>query len=622
LDADEADDVEAGWEVYHPSKNAPADTARGLELIKWLRELGVTTLVVDECHHLRREWWRVIERVRGELGKPTVVALTATPPYDVAKWEWKHFESLCGPVDAEIPIPALVAAGDLCPHQDNVILSRDDEVSARSAVTAAQFSTEKLESMREIIAVEREVSGEDLRLAILTDYIRRPKVGALAVFEHLRGSEPEDLGLLSGSVVVIPASARERFCAEVAKAATGLRIRANQPTLRKAGVGYLKWEVGEATRPLAVRAMTALLAAGVVRVLVGTNALLGEGWDAPCLNALIIASTVGSFVLSNQVRGRALRIDPDCPDKVARIWHLATMPAQGAGPEYYLLKRRFETFVCISHTAPVIASGIRQVLDDDPPEDIISSNATQYSRCDPQEIRDRWRQALAAGGAGALVPVVRVSGFPSRVKPTGWSKSEVVSAATVSAMAVLITVLAIVGWAPATQVALCGLMGAGIGGVVGTLGRRAAWKSLLETVAKAVLRGLKGSHPKDFRTAEVFQAGDSFGLNWATVREQEIFRKAMQAAVNPGSTGRLVVVKAGFPLHRQAVFAVPKGVSVGAFTTGLKGLGKVTVHRRSSAAGQQFMAEASTPQAVERAVVWRTTGPDSPPAITGAKPQG
>ena len=58
---------------------------------------------------------------------------------------------------------------------------------------------------------------------------------------------------------------------------------------------------------LAVRAITALFENGDLNLLVGTAALLGEGWDAPPLNSLVLASYVGSYMLSNQMRGRAIR---------------------------------------------------------------------------------------------------------------------------------------------------------------------------------------------------------------------------------------------------------------------------------------------------------------------------
>ena len=63
---------------------------------------------------------------------------------------------------------------------------------------------------------------------------------------------------------------------------------------------------------------------GLLTVMVGTQALLGEGWDAPSINSLILSSTVSSYMLSNQMRGRAIRIDKKCPDKISNIWHLAS----------------------------------------------------------------------------------------------------------------------------------------------------------------------------------------------------------------------------------------------------------------------------------------------------------
>ncbi|WP_338445683.1 hypothetical protein V5F89_10975 [Pelagerythrobacter marensis] len=55
------------------------------------------------------------------------MALTATPPYDASFAEWSRYEELCGPIDLEIGIPELVRNGDLCPHQDHLILSEPTE---------------------------------------------------------------------------------------------------------------------------------------------------------------------------------------------------------------------------------------------------------------------------------------------------------------------------------------------------------------------------------------------------------------------------------------------------------------------------------------------------------------
>ena len=96
----------------------------GLEaVVDHLNAAGPITVVLDEAHHLRRAWWVSLEQVVAALVDVRIVALTATPPYDASFTEWARYESLCGPIDLEIGIPELVRNGDLCPHQDHLILS-------------------------------------------------------------------------------------------------------------------------------------------------------------------------------------------------------------------------------------------------------------------------------------------------------------------------------------------------------------------------------------------------------------------------------------------------------------------------------------------------------------------
>ena len=99
-----------------------------------LAHSGFRTLVVDEAHHLRAEWWRTLTFFAEHLNKPTIVALTATPPYDVSPFEWQRYEELCGAVDAEVSVPELVLSGDLCPHQDYVYFSVPSEKGTKTSL--------------------------------------------------------------------------------------------------------------------------------------------------------------------------------------------------------------------------------------------------------------------------------------------------------------------------------------------------------------------------------------------------------------------------------------------------------------------------------------------------------
>jgi superfamily II DNA or RNA helicase len=103
-----------------------------------LAQAGFRTLAVDEAHHLRAEWWKTLKFVAENLDKPIIVALTATPPYDVSPFEWQRYEELCGPVDAEVSVPELVLQGDLCPHQDYVYFSVPSE---REQKALSEFRT-------------------------------------------------------------------------------------------------------------------------------------------------------------------------------------------------------------------------------------------------------------------------------------------------------------------------------------------------------------------------------------------------------------------------------------------------------------------------------------------------
>jgi len=69
-----------------------------------------------------------------------------------------------------------------------------------------------------------------------------------------------------------------------------------------------------------VAAATHLLDSGVTRLAIGTRAMLGEGWDAPCLNVVVDRTIASTETTSVQVRGRSLRLDPRQPRKVASNW--------------------------------------------------------------------------------------------------------------------------------------------------------------------------------------------------------------------------------------------------------------------------------------------------------------
>jgi hypothetical protein len=79
---------------------------------------GIGTLVLDECHHLASLWGYLVRAVIAELPDVHVVGLTATSPSELTGEEAELYTSLLGPVDFQIPTPAVVRDGHLAPYQE------------------------------------------------------------------------------------------------------------------------------------------------------------------------------------------------------------------------------------------------------------------------------------------------------------------------------------------------------------------------------------------------------------------------------------------------------------------------------------------------------------------------
>lgn len=463
-----------------------------INIVNSLKKQEIGLIIVDEAHHLKNEWWQTLTKVKESLD-PTIVGLTATPPYDVTPLEWHRYTELNGPVDIEISVPELIIEEDLCPHQDYIYYAqpstsenqhiinfrtgikaifeeiKNDEIIISAitnhpvwikptdhlewiytnlafyssslvflnangqeipeshieiigekglkipefnyhwAQTFLEFylfgddlnfkaseehqktlehklsrkgaienkkvnlfrnkrltsiltsSVSKLTGIQEIVNFEYNQLGSTLRLVILSDFIRKEfyvnttennleltKIGVMTIFEKLRRQNSSNIkiGILTGSIVIIPKAAYSAFELQVKK----INIKNIICNPVPFDENYILIEPSEQLKHDIVHVITHIFQQGEIEVLIGTKSLLGEGWDAPAINTLILASFVGSFVSSNQMRGRAIRTHRGTMDKTGNIWHLACVDPTSAmgGEDIHLLKRRFKSFVGVS----------------------------------------------------------------------------------------------------------------------------------------------------------------------------------------------------------------------------------------------------------------------------------
>ena len=696
------------------------------------QDLG--TLCLDECHHLRNEWWKSLEIFRKSFPKIKMISLTATPPYEGEPALWERYISMCGEIDEEITVPELVKEGTLCPHQDYVYfafptkeervqldqfekqklnfltklstdidflntiqsspalsnqISDDDllanpkylsailiflrskelpfpqrfqELLAAKALPTFTFewfesllnvivfqvpnlfgfteealnqlksdlkangliernqvklirnkkqdvllnqSLGKLNAVRDIFKAEYQALGTNLRQLVLTDFIRKDfqvhlgdknaqftQLGVLSYFESIRREMIEQtwtvpVAVLTGSLVIIPTSAKEHLERLIPNPRLSYDIIGQ---LRQED--YLKVSISGSYHDL-VTALTQLFQDGYIQVIIGTKSLLGEGWDAPCVNSLILASFVGSFMLSNQMRGRAIRVWPDNPNKTSNIWHLVSinlspkkwfeiqnaeekydetleLQLYALSPDLDLLDRRMTQFLGLHYQEPTIESGIdrldlNQITFSRKGLEKLNQNAITLSQ-KRQELKDRWQQALPLYEDMEVVNQVEVDKqFLPLVYLNDWMKALLISQALAATFFIIdLGRYLIVGKAfdQSLPIFLLALLVLAI-----FWGRYFIYKSpykRLEIFGKAIHQALLDSGQIETKESAPRVVKDSkqaiynaIYLKGASMREKEIFAQTMTEFFAPIENQRYILKACHKVKDQTEFFAVP-----------------------------------------------------------------
>ncbi len=301
-------------------------------------------------------------------------------------------------------------------------------VRSRRMERCLSLSSSKIEACSELHQLEYQQREKDLRQVFLTDYIRDEalnseldtgelNLGAWPIFHRITSESQihQEVALLTGRLSILHSSKLDSLYKHVDKT----KVQA------KSILSSAEYKIITGSSADLTTAFTALLIDGDIKTLVGTRSLLGEGWDAPVVNSLVLASSVGSFMLTNQMRGRAIRIDRKNPEKISSIWHLAAInPESYSGfSDLTSLKRRFSTFVGLSEKALTIESGFER-LNSDVLSDtflipqnwstLVNQNNREMSKRlrKLDRIRERWQEALILDHGAKVVPSVKIEKTP------------------------------------------------------------------------------------------------------------------------------------------------------------------------------------------------------------------
>jgi superfamily II DNA or RNA helicase len=125
-------------------------SAGAVERVDALRDAGVRTVILDECHHVVSLWGYLVRAVLTELGDVHVIGLTATAPDDMTADEAALYQELLGPVDFHTPTPAVVREGFLAPFQELALFTTPLDSELEWLAARHERFRELLDSLMEV----------------------------------------------------------------------------------------------------------------------------------------------------------------------------------------------------------------------------------------------------------------------------------------------------------------------------------------------------------------------------------------------------------------------------------------------------------------------------------------
>ena len=439
-------------------------------------------------------------------------------------------------------------------------------------------SESKARAVIEILRAEQSELGPQLRALVLCDFADAPGKlparlagvldaeagGARLALETLLDDETAaglSPVLMTGSRVACGPETAARLVTWLRQAAPSLGAAAVPGEPGVTGItGTTGWEPRRYV-PL----ITAFFASGGTQCLIGTRALLGEGWDAPAVNVVVdlTAATTATSVV--QARGRALRLDTGWPGKVADNWGVVCVTDEHpkGTADYDRLVRKHDHYFALSRAGDIV-SGIAHIdpaLSPYGPPPLTGAdaiNAAMLARVGERAAaRDRWaigtpyqdepvatvtvstRRSLGLAGR-AVLPMAGSAGQGAPRRVWGWLlRVAVLAVVVLLALAVNITVGAV----------LAGLLTALAAVSVIRHGSRAAaappggcLADMAMATADALQKaGLASRGAESVRIEPLPDGSYRARLGDVPAREAEVFSDALEDVLSPLAQPRYVV---------------------------------------------------------------------------------
>ena len=362
-----------------------------LNYIKELKKYWLAWIVLDEAHHLKSWWSKVVYYIYTQI-KTYIVGLTATAPFDDVDFFIldENYQKLLWEIDFYLPTPAIVKSWKLAPYTDlSYFVEPNDKIKQ-----ILQEKKEKLNKKLDIIRKDLKCFFDSFKfdfndkntskLLNFIDYLQgntenyklddlvyslswyfRKNTRKLEDFKSIfyelwyvwknnrftkfytfedkyfvynpdkiiwvkkiLDKEIENLGNNLQTVIITD------FLEDVDGFLDCKYILRNLKDYKKYNPvlvsGQWIWKLWkndelELVEDENILSITEKFDKWEIKILIWTRWILWEWWDSVKVNTLIDLTWTKSFMTTNQVRWRAIRKDPDNPNKVANIYDIVTI---------------------------------------------------------------------------------------------------------------------------------------------------------------------------------------------------------------------------------------------------------------------------------------------------------
>lgn len=354
-----------------------------------------------------------------------------------------------------------------------------------------------------------------------------------------------------------------------------------------------------------LRAARAALEDGAAHTIVATRGLVGEGWNYPGLNVLVDLTEVASPTAMTQLRGRALRIDPATPDKVASLWDVVIAHPTAHG-DWSRFRRRHSRWWGPNWDGAVV-TGVRKVHPGagtvtPPPaaEHPAINDASAAVLADHAETLRHWANVAADGIATSELRLATHRRRRTvRTRRPGWRRTGTTTAVLSGGTTTAATI--------AAQLPVVVTLAGGVAVAAGLLfafarGRTRSPEHTVDLLGEAVAAGLAATGHAELATATVTTTSTKDGT--ATVIDgvaddaARLWADALEELLGPLDTPRWLIAT------DDHAWRVPKAA----------GTTKASVTAFTDAFGQYVpgarLVRAGTPEATERTLRAARERPD------------